>query len=77
MVSDWMTNENINRFVAAHRDANRFELVSSSFKPLTSSVGVDNYITLVVGRCCEGFDLYARSGNDSRGSQRGMSSRTR
>ena len=27
MVSVWMTNGNINEFVKAHRDANRFELV--------------------------------------------------
>ena len=27
MVSEWMTNGNINEFVKAHRDANRFELV--------------------------------------------------
>ena len=27
MVSEWMINGNINEFVKAHRDANRFELV--------------------------------------------------
>ena len=27
MVSEWMVNGNINGFVRAHRDANRFELV--------------------------------------------------
>lgn len=27
MVSEWMDNGNINEFVGAHRDANRFELV--------------------------------------------------
>ena len=41
MVSDWMPNGNINEFVAAHRDANRFELVSSPFKPLQSSTVVN------------------------------------
>jgi len=29
MVSEWMTNRNINEFVEAHRDVNRFELVGS------------------------------------------------
>ena len=29
MVSEWMENGNINEFVKAHRDANRFELVKS------------------------------------------------
>ena len=28
MVSEWMTNGNINQFVTVHQDANRFELVS-------------------------------------------------
>ena len=27
MVSDWMINGNINEFIKAHRDTNRFELV--------------------------------------------------
>jgi len=27
MISEWMANGNINEFVDAHRDANRFELV--------------------------------------------------
>ena len=27
MVSEWMSNGNINQFVRDHRDANRFELV--------------------------------------------------
>jgi len=29
MVSEWMGNGNINEFVKAHRDANRFELVGT------------------------------------------------
>ena len=29
MVSEWMINGNINQFVMAQRDANRFDLVSS------------------------------------------------
>ena len=28
MVSEWMVNGNINEFIGAHRDANRFKLVS-------------------------------------------------
>jgi len=28
MASEWMENGNINEFIDAHRDANRFELVS-------------------------------------------------
>ena len=77
MMSEWMTNENINQFVAAHRDANRFELVGSPFKFLISPVIVDYYATSVAWRCGERLDLYARSRNDSWRSQRGMSSITR
>ena len=29
MVSEWMVNGNINEFIKAHRDANRFELVGT------------------------------------------------
>ena len=65
MMSEWMTNENINQFVAAHRDANRLELVGSPFKFLISPVIVDYYAILVAWRCSERFDLYAQSGNDS------------
>ena len=36
MVSEWITNGNINQFVAAHPHENRFELVSSPLKYLTS-----------------------------------------
>ena len=32
MVSDWMTNGNINEFVKAHPDVNRLELVGASLK---------------------------------------------
>ena len=32
MVSDWVVNGNINEFVKAHPDANRFKLVGFSFK---------------------------------------------
>ena len=35
MVSEWMTNGNINQFVSAYRNVNWFDLVSSSFELLT------------------------------------------
>ena len=31
MVSEWMTNGNINEFVKTHKDVNRFELVGFCF----------------------------------------------
>ena len=40
MVSEWMANGNIKRFVAAHRDANRFELVSPPLKLLIFSASL-------------------------------------
>ena len=76
MVSEWMTNGNIKQFVTTHQNANRFELVSCPFKCPTLSVIVYNRVTPAVGRCREGLDLYARPGNDPRGSQRCTSSRT-
>ena len=33
IVSEWMFNGNINEFVKTHQNANRYELVSSPFKP--------------------------------------------
>jgi len=44
MVSEWMTNGNINQFVAAHRDANRFELVGSPSGLPQSPFVVDGYV---------------------------------
>ena len=75
MVSEWMPNGNVNQFVAAHPDANPFELVGFPFKPLPPLLIIGYYVISVVGRCRKGFDLYARSGNDPRGSKGGVSSR--
>jgi len=36
MVSEWMVNGNINEFIGANRDANRFELVG--FLPIIDPV---------------------------------------
>ena len=73
MVSKWMANGNINQFVTAHKEVNRFELVSphsgiySPRLPLTSS-------TCAVGRRYSGLDLFTRSGDGARGSERSKSS---
>ena len=72
MVSEWMTNGNINQFVATQCGANRFKLVRprascGSRLPLT-------VVDSVVGRRRDGLDLYARSGDGPRGSQGGRSS---
>ena len=75
MVSEWMTNGNINQFVVTHPDANRFELVGFLFKLPPPSLATDDYVILVVGRCHKGFNLCAQPGNDPRGSKGGASSR--
>ena len=75
MVSEWMSNGNINQFVAAHQDANRFELACSPFKSLYYSPVTDDCVVPIAGRCRKGPNLYARSGYDSWRSQGGMSSK--
>ena len=75
MVSEWMPNGNINQFVAAHPDVNRFELVRSSFRILYSSPIADDCMVPIAGRCRKGPDLYAQSEHDSWRSQGGMSSK--
>ena len=37
MVSEWMANGNINQFMRAHWDANRFKLVGFLYRALPSS----------------------------------------
>jgi hypothetical protein len=61
MVSEWMTNGNINQFVEAHPDVNRFDLVGLPLRLLPPSLDIDNYAILEVGRCYEGLDLLAQS----------------
>ena len=73
MVSEWMKNGNINQFVAAHRDVNRFELVSFLFKPPRFSPVIEDDFALIVGRRREGLNLHAQPGNDPRGPQGGTS----
>jgi len=53
MVSEWMVNGNINEFVKAHRDANRFKLVCfcACLALLPSPIAQD-YATSVASRHC-------------------------
>jgi len=66
MVSEWMPNGNINQFVSAHQDANRFELVCLPFKFLYFATVADGCVALIAERYRKGLDLYARPGYDSR-----------
>ena len=75
MVSEWMSNGNINQFVATHKDANRFELVCSPLKLLYSSPITDDFVAPIAGRCHKGLDIYAQSGYDSWRSQGGTSTK--
>ena len=70
MVSEWMVNGNINEFIEKHRDANRFKLVDpcsncKSYLPLMGSFPIAR-------RRLSGVELYARSGDDTRGLEGGM-----
>ena len=58
MVSEWMVNGQIDGFVKAHPDVNRFELVrlrSGSYRPIIT----DNYVASIVGRRRKRIGLYA------------------
>jgi len=48
MVSEWMPNGNISQFLTVHQDANRFELVSSSFESPQPSPVVDGRVVPAV-----------------------------
>jgi len=45
MVSEWMPNGDINQYVRAHGDENRFELVSFVFEFLPSSLFINGHGT--------------------------------
>ena len=55
MVSEWMTNGNINQFVTTHPHENRFELVSDPFKLLTPPAPVDNHRLRQLGGVARGL----------------------
>jgi hypothetical protein len=65
MVSEWMGNGNINKFVKDHPSADRLELVRFPFG-LSSSLYID-VLTITVARGChQGINLHARPGNNPR-----------
>ena len=64
MVSEWMSNGNINQFVKENADVNPFILVRHLPKFVTFSF-VD---TSVVGRCHQGLDSHTQSGDGPWGS---------
>ena len=54
MASEWMGNGNINEFIKAHRDANRFQLVGfySGYRPHPSLIiGSDSSKASLGGWC--------------------------
>ena len=72
MVSEWMVGGNINEFVEAHRDANRFELVgfySNNWPHLSLMKSL-----LAARRCHPGVAVYAWRGDDTWGPERGTNS---
>ena len=70
MISEWMANGDINGYVKAHRDANRFELVGIySYFLLRQS---QMKLLFAAQRRFPGIDIYPWRGDDTRGSERGM-----
>jgi len=59
MVSEWMSNGNINQFVAARQDANRFELVRLPFELLYFVTVADDCMAVIAERRRKGLDLHA------------------
>ena len=73
MVSEWMTNGNINQFVKAHRDADRFKLVGPPHNALPPSVVTRILTTSIARGRREGSGLYARFGDGPWGPEGGAS----
>ena len=73
MVSERMSNGNINEFASAHADANRLELVGFCSK-LSFPLITENYAVTVASGCYQGFDIHARAGDNPRESQGGTCS---
>jgi len=55
MVSEWMSNGNINQFVETHQDANRFDLVCFPSRFLTSHLLANGYLILQLGDVAGGL----------------------
>ena len=75
MVSEWMANGNVNQFVKAHRNANRFKLVGVPYRVLLPSSATEYSVTSVARRRRERPDLSAHLGDDPWGSEGGASSK--
>ena len=69
MTSEWMENGNINEFIEAHQNANRFELVG--FTPIVDDITPHIHF-LVAQRRRQGVNIYARSSDDTRRLEGGM-----
>lgn len=67
MVSEWMSNGNINQFVKENCDANRFGLVGSPFRLYYPHV-IDDHAAPSAGRRRKRVDPYAQSRYGPRGS---------
>ena len=70
MVSEWMANGNINEFIKMHRDANRFKLVGPCPYCSPRLSLIESFP--IARRRRSGVDVYAQSGDDTRGLKGGM-----
>ena len=72
MVSEWMTNGNINEFVKVHPDADQLKLVSLPFDALLYQFA-DDHLASIAERRRQGAGLFTWPGIDPRRSKRGAS----
>lgn len=73
MVSEWMPNGNINEFVRAHREVNRFELVRFSCVNLRDLLISRHYTNSIATWCYFRIGSFARPTHGPWRSQGGMS----
>jgi len=64
MVSEWMVNGSISKFVKVHADADRLKLVGFYISRFLSSLVTDDYMITVAERRHQGVDSYTRPGNN-------------
>ena len=75
MISEWMPNGNINQFVAARPDADRFELVSPPFELMCSPLSLTIVRLLQLTDVARGLD-YMHSRGVVHGALKGVRLRT-
>ena len=64
MASEWMENGDVNKFIKAHKDVNRFELVGFQYSVLAADLAhLRRCLILAAQRRCSGIGIYAQQGD--------------